>query len=292
MSAPDGPPAGRTGVIHDIGYQRYDGPRLGRGYSSRSLFVQSVRGAYGLGRSAWAKVLPFGLLAAASTAALILVVVNTQLPVEVIDYVGIASTFTYAATVFVAVVAPELVSVDLRSNLLSLYLSRPLRRSDYALTKLAALAAATFVMLGTPMLVLFLGMAFSTDNGLAGVFGELGGLLAGLAAAAIHAAVLAALALPFASLTGRRVFATGMIIGVTLLTAPISGVLQVLGDDTTRQLAGLLDPVSLLNGVDRWLFDGGIFDVGDYGPVYGLGALLIVGVGTGCTVWRYRKVKS
>ena len=49
-----------TGVIHDIGYQRYEGPRLGRGYASRSLFVHSVRGAYGLGRSAWAKVLPFG----------------------------------------------------------------------------------------------------------------------------------------------------------------------------------------------------------------------------------------
>ena len=80
-------------------------------------------------------------------AALVLVVVNTQLPVEVIDYVGIASTFTYAATVFVAVVAPELVSIDLRSNLLPLYLSRPLRRSDYALTKLAALAAAVFLML-------------------------------------------------------------------------------------------------------------------------------------------------
>lgn len=292
MSLPDHPSETRTGVIHDIGYQRYEGPRLGRAYASRSLFVHSVRGAYGLGRSAWAKVLPIGLLSLASIAALILVVVNTQLPVEVIDYVGIASTFTYAATVFVAVVAPELVSVDLRSNLLSLYLSRPLRRSDYALTKLAALATATFVMLGGPMLVLFLGMAFSTDNGIAGVFSELGGLLQGLAAAAIHATVLAALALPFASLSGRRVFATGMIIGVTLLTAPVSGVLQALGDGASRQLAGLIDPVSLLNGVDRWLFDGGIYDVGPYGPVYGLGALVIICIGTACTVWRYKKVKS
>jgi ABC-2 type transport system permease protein len=289
---PSAPGAGAAGVIHDIGYQRYEGPRLGRAYAARSLFVQSVRGAYGLGRSAWAKVLPIGLLSIASMAALILVVVNTQLPVEVIDYVGIASTFTYASTVFVAVVAPELVSVDLRTNLLSLYLSRPITRTDYALTKLASLAAATFVMLGTPMLVLFLGMAFSTDNGIAGVFSEFGGLLQGLVAAAIHAAVLASIALPFASLTGRRVFATGMIIGVTLLTAPISGVLIGLGGPTTRQLAGLIDPVSLLNGVDRWLFDGGIFDVGPYGPVYGAGALLIIGLGTVCTVWRYRKVKS
>ncbi|OLF15358.1 hypothetical protein [Actinophytocola xanthii] len=288
MSTPERP----TGVIHDIGYQRYEGPRLGRGYAARSLFVHGVRSAYGLGRSPWAKVLPIGLLGATSIAALILVVLNTQLPVEVIDYVGIATTFTYAATVFVAVVAPELVSVDLRSNLLALYLARPLRRADYALAKLAALASATFVLLGGPMLVLFLGMAFSTDNGVAGVFSELGGLLQGLAAAAIHAAVLAAIALPFASLTGRRVFATGMIIGVTLLTAPVSGVVQALGDGASQQLAGLLDPVSLLGGVDRWLFDGGLFDIGPYGPVYGLAALLIVAAGTACTVWRYRKVNS
>ncbi|MGH3878452.1 MAG: hypothetical protein ACRDSK_15595 [Actinophytocola sp.] len=281
-----------TGVIHDIGYQRYEGPRLGRAYSSRSLFTHSVRGAYGLGRSAWAKVLPFGLLSLAGMAALVLVVVNTQLPTEVIDYVGIASTFTYAATAFVAVVAPELVSTDLRGNVLSLYLSRPLRRADYALTKLAALAAATFVMLGAPMLILFLGMAFSTDDGISGVFSEAGGLLVGLLAAAIHATVLAAIALPFAALTGRRVFATGMIVAVSLLTAPVSGALMAFSTGDAAHLAGLVNPVNLLNGVDRWLFDGGVIDIGSYGPVYGLVALAIVLVGAACTVWRYRKAKA
>jgi ABC-2 type transport system permease protein len=280
-----------TGVIHDIGYQRYEGPRLGRGYASRSLLVHSVRGAYGLGRSAWAKVLPFGLLSLACIAALVLVVVNTQLG-EVIDYVGIAATFTYAATVFVAIVAPELVSTDLRGNVLSLYLSRPLRRSDYALTKLAALATAVFVMLGAPMVVLFLGMAFSTDDGFGGVLAEAGGLLQGFVAAAIHATVLAALALPFASLTGRRVFATGMIVAVTLLTTPITGAIMAFSQSDEAYLAWLINPVGLLNGVDRWLFDGGTVDVGPYGPVFGAVALAVVAVGTACTVWRYRKVKA
>jgi ABC-2 type transport system permease protein len=40
------------GVIHDIGFRHYTGPRLGRGYLLRSLYVESLRGAYGLGRSA------------------------------------------------------------------------------------------------------------------------------------------------------------------------------------------------------------------------------------------------
>lgn len=283
-----------TGVIHDIGYQRYEGPRLGRGYSARSLYVHSVRSAYGLGRSAWAKLLPFAILGFASLASLILVVINTQLPTQVIDYVGIVSTFTYAATVFVAVVAPELVSVDLRSNLLQLYLSRPLRRRDYALTKLAALASATFVLYAIPLLIMFLGMAFNTDTGVSGVFDELGGLFEGLLAAVIHSALLAALALPLASLSGRRVFASGMIIALFLLSAPVSGAVIAFGGDTLQNLGGLLNPASLLNGVDQWLFGLNI-DIaftGNYGPLYTLVTAVLIALGTALVVYRYKKVKS
>lgn len=289
------PTRDNTGVIHDIGYQHYDGPRLGRGYAARALYVHSVRSAFGLGRSAWAKVLPVGLLTIVSIAALVLVVVNTQLPVQVIDYIGIASTFTYAATVFVAIVAPELVSVDLRSNLLQLYLSRPLRRANYALTKLAALATATFLLFAIPMLILFLGMAFSTDDGIGGVFSELGGLVVGLASAAIHAALLAAFALPIASLSGRRVFATGMIIGVFLLLAPVSAAIRAFDSrGTAGQLAGILDPGSLLNGVDQWLFGTDILiaEPGSYGWAYALVTAVLIALGTAAAVLRYKKVKS
>ncbi|MGX7828114.1 hypothetical protein ACTG9Q_23795 [Actinokineospora sp. 24-640] len=283
-----------SGVIHDIGYQRYTGPRLGPGYSARSLYVHSVRGAYGIGRSPWAKVLPIGLLGMASIASLILVIINSQLPVPVLDYVGIASTFTFAATVFVAVVAPELVSVDLRTNLVQLYLSRPIRRSSYALTKVAALATATFLLFAIPMLIMFIGSAFGTDDGIPGILQELGGLLVGLLAAVVHAALLAALGLPIASLSGRRVFATGMIIGVFLLTAPVSGILRVLDSGTFGQLAGLIDPSSLLNGVDQWLFDSDISlgPIGYFGPVYGLVTLALIALGTAAAVWRYRGMKS
>lgn len=283
-----------TGVIHDIGYQRYEGPRLGRGYAARSLYVHSVRSAYGLGRSAWAKLLPFTLLGFASIASLVLVVVNTQLPTQVIDYVGIVSTFTYAATVFVAVVAPELVSVDLRSNLLQLYLSRPLRRPDYALTKLVSLASAVFVLYAIPLLIMFLGMAFNTDSGIGGVFDEVGGLFEGLLAAVIHSALLAALALPLASLSGRRVFASGMIIALFLLSAPVSGAIIAFGNETTENLGGLLNPAMLLNGVDQWLF-GLTIDMaftGNFGPVYALVTAALIALGTLLTVRRYKKVKS
>lgn len=286
MSVPE-----TSGVIHDIGYQRYAGPRLGRGYATRSLFWHGVRAAYGIGRGAWAKVLPMGLLALASIAALVLVIVSSQLEQQVLSYVGIASTFAYAATVFVAIVAPELASADLRHNLLSLYLSRPLRRSDYALARLAALASAVFVLFAGPMLVMFVGMAFASTTGLAGVLDQAWDLLAGLVAATVHSALLAALALPLAALSSRRVFATGMIIAAFLLTAPVSGALRAMDSGTLGYLAGMLDPVSLLNGVDRWLFGDGLVEVGSYGAVYGLVTLALTAAGTGCAVWRYRRVK-
>src|SRR3981081_1505541 len=47
-----------SGVIHDLGYQRYEGGRLGRLAIIRTLAVYSVRAAFGLGRGAQAKVLP------------------------------------------------------------------------------------------------------------------------------------------------------------------------------------------------------------------------------------------
>lgn len=52
----------RSGVIHDIGYRGYDGPREGTGALALSLYVTGLRHAFGLGRSSRSKVLPFLLL--------------------------------------------------------------------------------------------------------------------------------------------------------------------------------------------------------------------------------------
>ena len=80
------------GVIHDIGYRHYDGPRAGRGYIARALFLESAKGAYGLGRSAKSKVMPMLLLAAICLPAFIIVVIATvtnddELPGDYTSYV-------------------------------------------------------------------------------------------------------------------------------------------------------------------------------------------------------------
>ena len=47
-AAVDGRP---PGVIHDLGYRPYAGPRLGEGPVAWAFFVTGLRNSYGLGRS-------------------------------------------------------------------------------------------------------------------------------------------------------------------------------------------------------------------------------------------------
>jgi ABC-2 type transport system permease protein len=259
---------------------------------ARSLYVHGLRTAFGFGRSARTKILPVGLFAVVCVAALVLVVISTQLPQPVLSYIGIATTFATVAALFVAIVGPELVSRDLRNNLLPLYFSRPVTRTDYALTKLAALATAVFAVFAAPMLIMFLGLALSAPHGIGGVLDEAGKFLVGLLAAAIGAVLFTAIAVPLAALTGRRVFATGMIIALFLLTAPITAVLGAIGSGSLAQLAGLVNPVSLLSGVYMWLFGDGGVDVGAYGPVYGLVVLAVAAAGISLSILRFRRVRA
>ena len=50
--------AGGGGVIHDLGYRRYEGQRLGRPAIIRALYWHSLRSAFGIGRGARAKIVP------------------------------------------------------------------------------------------------------------------------------------------------------------------------------------------------------------------------------------------
>lgn len=106
QAAPD------TTRIHNIGYRSYDGPRLGRAYARRSLFSQSLRGAYGLGRSAKSKVLPMLLFGVMCVPALIIVAVavvtkQTKLSIEYTQY---AIFLQVVIGIYLASQAPQSVS--------------------------------------------------------------------------------------------------------------------------------------------------------------------------------------
>src|SRR5690606_7039481 len=59
--------------------------------------------------------------------------------------------------IFLASQAPTLVAPDLRHKVLPLYFSRPVTVNDYVIAKLAAMIAAVFLLLATPLIVTYIG---------------------------------------------------------------------------------------------------------------------------------------
>jgi ABC-2 type transport system permease protein len=289
-----------SGVIHDIGYQRYTGLRLGRRHVFGALYLHGLRTAFGLGRTAKAKIFPWLVVGIVTVTAAALTAVRTQIGQVLLTYAQFADAMSWLVIFFVAVVAPELVSRDLRSGVLPLYFSRPLPRGDYALAKLAALVTALWLLLGGPQLVMFLGAAFTTKTGMRGVWNELLDLLPGLLYAGLWAVVFASVGLLVASLTGKRAFAAGGIVAVFLMTTPIVGTLSIMPSRTVNELAGLASPSTLVQGVGAWALRDWLLtgeqsagvSVGRFGPVYAAAALLLVAGSIVLLLARYRKVAT
>ncbi|KRV47223.1 hypothetical protein AQ490_07015 [Wenjunlia vitaminophila] len=290
-------PDTHTGVIHDIGYRHYDGPRLGRGYAARSLFLQSLRGAYGLGRSGKSKVLPMILYAVMSLPALIIVAVAVatdadELPLE---YTRYAIYLQAVITLFVAAQAPQAVSRDLRFKMIPLYFSRPIERIDYVVAKFLALTGALLVLLVTPLLVLYVGALLAKLP-----FAEqTEGFAQGLVAALLLSLLYAGLSLVVAALTPRRGFGVAAIIALfTISYGAVSSLQEVADNEGNHDVAGwlgLFSPVTILDGVQSWAL--GATPAGPQGPpgngagfVFLLVLLGLVAASFGLLMRRYRKV--
>jgi ABC-2 type transport system permease protein len=300
MSQPTEPGApAELGVIHDIGFRHYTGPRLGRSYLLLSLYTDSLRGAYGLGRSAKSKVMPLLLLATMLLPAFIIAVIasvskSDELPLQYTQYANFLQT---AITVFLASQAPALVSRDLRFKVMPLYFSRPLVRSDYVLAKFAALASALFILIAIPLTVLYVGALLAKLPFWAQTRGYLGGLVGAL----IFALVLAAIGLLIASITPKRGFGVAAVITVLLVLSVVAGIVQAIADENDHhKLAGYLgaiNPVTLVDGIQVWLFGADSSSIA--GPPGTLGGvvfvLLTVVLIASCyalLLLRYRKVSA
>jgi ABC-2 type transport system permease protein len=294
-----GPASGgrEHGVIHDIGYRHYDGPRLGRSYIQRSMFGESLKGSYGFGRAARTKVMPMLLLAAMCVPTLIIVVVSSVIggdsfPVGYTEYL---TQLQVVIAVYVAAQAPASVSRDLRFGIVPLYFSRPMRRVDYVRAKYGASATATFVLMAAPLTILFIG-SLLTEMPL----GEhLPDYLRSLAGAALLAVVLAGIGLVIAAFTPRRGLGIAAIVAVLLVLAGVQTAAQAIateeGADTAAGYLGLVSPFSLVDGVSTELF--GTDTVLWAGPPGAAGTAVFVAVTVllvaacyGLLLRRYRKV--
>jgi ABC-2 type transport system permease protein len=245
----------QTGAIHDIGYRHYDGPRLGPTYIARALFVHSLRGAFGLGRSARSKVMPLVLLAVMVVPAIIIasIVIFTgadELPVE---YTAYAVNLQIVVAIFVAAQAPQNVSRDLRYRVVALYFSRPLSRHAYVQAKLLAMTVAVFLLLAIPLLILYGGALLAQLS----FWDNTRDAAVGLVGAVFFAAVLSSIGLVIAAFTPRRGLGVAAVIAVILVLAGVSNTIQGIADHegnaSVAGYAGLISPFTLVDGVQTWL---------------------------------------
>ena len=155
-----------AGVIHDLGYRGYDGPRLGRAQIVRALTWHSFRSAFGIGRGVKGKIVPVLAVIAMCLPALVNAFAVARGNQRLFGYdVYVPNLRAAVVIVFIAAQAPELVSRDLRSHVLPLYFCRPLRRGDYPLAKYLALTAALLILIEVPLLILYVGTIASAKGG-------------------------------------------------------------------------------------------------------------------------------
>jgi ABC-2 type transport system permease protein len=219
-----------TTRIHNIGYRNYEGPRLGRAYARRSLYSQSLRGAYGLGRSAKSKVLPMILLAVMCLPAAIIVAVAvaTKLKDLPLDYTRYAIVTQAVIGLFLAAQAPQSVSRDLRFKTVPLYFSRPIERIDYVLAKYGAMASALFVLTAAPLVILYIGSLLAKMD----FADQTKGFAQGIVSVALLSVLFGGLGLVMAALTPRRGFGVAAVIATLTITYGAVSTVQAIAWET------------------------------------------------------------
>jgi ABC-2 type transport system permease protein len=245
-----------AGSIYDLGYQRYEGVRLGRRHAIWALYVHSLRGVFGIGRSLGAKVGPIGLAVIALLPAVVQLGV-ASIFAEDVDAVRPEEYYNIIQVilvVFCAVVAPDLVGRDQRTQTLSLYFSRALRRDDYALAKFAALVTGMLAITVIPQVTMFIGNGLAANNFGDYVRDQWTDLPSILGSAVLLSCLIAGIGLSIAAQTPRRAYSTVGILAAFLLTSAIAaGIFEATGRDAGRVVL-LLSPLHVVQGLTLWFF--------------------------------------
>lgn len=294
-SAAAGSSAG-AGSIYDLGYRRYEGPRLGRSHAFMALYWYTVRSAFGIGRRPSSKIIPWALFIVALLPAAIrlgVAAISTN-KVDVAQPEDYFNLINLIVALFCAAVAPEIIGRDQRTRTLVLYFSRTLSRRDYVFAKLAAFVTALFALTLLPLIVLFIGNTFSGSDSLTYVKDHWGQIPQIFGSSIADTLVMASVALVIAAQTPRRSYATVSVIAAFIVTS-VLGAIFVEDVGGVGHVAALLSPFDLLRGLNLWIFnataDGGVVvDANLAGWVYGVAALVVVVVATALLLRRYEKM--
>lgn len=205
--------AGEYGEVFDRGYRHYAGRRLGTPHAIWALARYSMARALGIRRSWTAKIVPMVLYGAAAIPVAIAIGIRAFVPgFAFLDYPSLFTAIFLLVGIFVATIAPEMLSSDRHDRLLPLYFSRPIGRTSYVLAKLLGTGILTLTIALVPVVVLWLGNGLLSDEPLRAMQDGLGDLGRILVAGAMISFYLGAIGLLISSFTGRKSVAVGVII--------------------------------------------------------------------------------
>ena len=298
--------AGDAARIIDQGYRSYDGPRTGLVGAVRSVVRYSMRHTLGLGRPARHKILPWLAVVIAVVPAVVFVglavVLNVDLITEEIlpDYHEYYGFITVSLFFYCGIVVPDILVADRRNGMLPLYLSTPLQRWSYLVSKALAVVLTLAVITVGP--VLFLLVAYTIEgSGPDGLIEWLKIFVRIIAAGAAISAAFTAASLAVASLTDRRAFAAvGVILllwGSGFVTAALVEAAEMnehiyafdlggISDELKQRIYAVGPPPSL--GENEFLQG---FRRAELSTMFVAGANLAwVALGAGVVWWRYRRL--
>jgi ABC-2 type transport system permease protein len=287
------------GSIYDLGYQRYTGARLGRRHAISSLYLYTLRGAFGLGRRTSSKVIPIIITVITFIPALIQLGIGAVASgvVEIFKPENYYGFVQVAVALFCAAVAPEIVGRDQRMRTLSLYFSRALRRRDYAFAKAAAFTTALLFLTLVPQAVLFVGNMLAQKDSAQFLADNWSKIPRITASGVLIAALMATLSLAIACQTPRRSYATVAVIALFLVTTPLAAIF-IRETGTWGHYAALLSPFELLEGTTLAVFgvtperDSGV-GVADLRPIlYPLATFTFIAISTAVVFWRYERISA
>ena len=306
MSAGNRAASSAGGSIYDLGYRHYEGKRLGRFYAIWSLYVDSLRGIWGFGRPMSAKAAPFILAGLYAFPAFIQLafssliaanVRNGESP-DIFAYHNYFTGLAFFVILFCVAQAPEVVCRDQRYQVLPLYFTRAMHRTDYALARLASLATALFLMLAVPMVTLFIGQVLQNPDTFGAIGTELPKALPAIPATLLIALSMSAISLALSSYSPRRAYAAIGLVAYFLLMEAVPAIVYAVGHEagwTWADKLELMTPINSLGGATDWFFGHGLgieFPTTiDAGP-YVIAALTSVILFTSILMFRYRRIAA
>jgi ABC-2 type transport system permease protein len=256
--------------------------------------VHGVRTAFGLGRSAKAKIFPWAMIVILVFVAVIdiamrVLVGDNTMP---ISYLGFCDDLGFVLLLYVAAVAPELVSRDVRNGVLPLYFSRPLSRADYAWAKLGALVTAAWLVYAGPLFMIFFAGVFTVNSWRLRAH-EFANFVGGLGSAAIYAVVFGSLSLLIAAWVRRRMVASAVIVGYVLFTTAVGEAIgNIIGGDLGKAVGEVFGPLGMVLGLKEWLYRVHGTVANERGPLFLAVTVLLTGAAIGLLHLRYRKVSA